>query len=80
MIADKKHSETHRDPMIFGTISWIASEIIGIRTLEQRLCKKLESRTPTDNRFLLDEIRDLNSRVQVLDRALDNYGSGSRWT
>ena len=60
-----------------GTVSWITDELIGIRTLEQRLSKKLESPTPQDSRFLLDRIQDLNLRVELLDRALDEYiGAG----
>lgn len=79
MIAPTKRPETRqKNPKIFGTISWIAQELDGIRTIEQRLCKKLESGTPTDKRFLVDEIRELNVRVHVLDQALDKYVSPSR--
>ena len=80
MIAYNKNPETSRNPVIFGTISWIANELVGIRTVEQRLSKKIQSSTATDKRFLLNQIRDLNVRVQLLDRALDNYGSHGPWT
>jgi hypothetical protein len=79
MIAHRKRAVAQAEPMIFGTISWIANELIGIRSREQHLCKKLESGSHADKRFLLDQIRDLNVRVQVLDRALDSYVSRSRW-
>ncbi len=81
MIAPIKHAEPQRNPpMIFGTISWIASELVGIRTIEQHVSEKLESGTPADKRVLLETIRDLNVRVQVLDQAIDNYVSQGRWT
>ena len=73
MITHKKRSAMTRVPMILGTVSWIADELIGIRTLEQRLSRRLESRAPQDNRFLVSRIRDLNQRIDVLDRALDEY-------
>jgi hypothetical protein len=65
--------------MIFGTISWIVNELVGIKTLELRLCEKLGSGTPANKRFLLGQIRDLNVRVQALDRALDHYVGGGPW-
>jgi len=54
-------------------MSWIADELLGIRTLEQRLCKKLKSSRPQNSRHLLDHIQDLNWRVDLLDQALDEY-------
>jgi hypothetical protein len=59
--------------MILGTVSWIADELIGIRMLEQRLSQRLESRAPQDNQFLVSRIQDLNQRIDLLDRALDEY-------
>jgi hypothetical protein len=59
--------------MILSNISWIADELIGIRTLEERLSKRLSSTTQQNRRFLLNSIQDLNLRVAVLDRALDQY-------
>ena len=59
------------DPMILGRTSWIADELIGIRTLEQRLCRKLKSGRPQNRHYLLSNIQDLNWRVELLDRALD---------
>jgi len=77
MNAHKKSQQTGRKPMslskpmIFNNVSWIADELIGIRTLEERLSKRLSSRTPQNRRALLNSIQDLNLRVAVLDRALD---------
>jgi len=59
------------DPTILGRTSWIADELIGIRSLEQRLCRKLKSGRPQNGRYLLSNIQDLNWRVELLDRALD---------
>lgn len=73
MTTRKKHSIGTRTPMIFGTVSWIADELIGIRTLEQRLSERLESRGPQNSQSLLSGIQDLNQRIDVLDRALDEY-------
>jgi hypothetical protein len=63
------------DPMISGRTSWIADELIGIRTLEQRLCKKLKSGRLQNRQYLLSNIQDLNWRVELLDRALDEVGT-----
>lgn len=76
----RKRPKPVHGPKIFGTISWIANELVGIRTVEQHLHKKLSSGTSADKQILLNQIRDLNVRVQVLDRALDNYVSQGRWT
>jgi hypothetical protein len=59
--------------MILGTVSWIADELIGIRTLEQCLSRRLESRAPQDKTFLVSRIQDLNQRIDLLDRALDEH-------
>ena len=59
------------DPMILGRTSWIADELIGIRNLEQRLSRKLKSGRPQNRQYLLSNIQDLNWRVELLDRALD---------
>lgn len=56
-----------------GRTSWIADELIGIRTLEERLCRKLKSGRPQNGQHLLNHIQDLNWRVELLDRALDEY-------
>jgi hypothetical protein len=73
----KKHLLGNHPPMILGTVSWIADELIGIRTLEQRLSRRLDSRTPQNSQSLLSGIQDLNQRIDVLDRALDEYiGTG----
>lgn len=69
----KKHSVMPRPPMILGTISWIADELVGIRTVEQRLSRRLQSRAPQNGQALLTGIQDLNQRIDVLDRALDEY-------
>jgi hypothetical protein len=69
---------THKNPLRQddpGRTSWIADELIGIRTLEQRLCRKLKSGRPENRQYLLHHIQDLNWRVELLDRALDEYGS-----
>jgi hypothetical protein len=63
------------DPMVLGRTSWIADELIGIRTLEQRLCKKLKSGRPQNRQYLLNHIEDLNWRVELLDRALDEVSA-----
>ena len=70
MMTRKKHS---RPPMILGTVSWIADELIGIRTVEQRLSRRLESRAPQSSQSLRSGIHALNERIDVLDRALDEY-------
>lgn|SRR5512143_1526432 len=62
-----------QDPMILGRTSWIADELIGIRTLEQRLCRKLKSGRLQNRQYLINHIQDLNWRVELLDRALDEY-------
>lgn len=59
--------------MTLGRTSWIADELIGIRNLEQRLCRKLKSGRPQNRQYLLSHIQDLNWRVELLDRALDEY-------
>jgi len=71
-------NEQPQDPTILGRTSWIADELIGIRTLEQRLSRKLKSGRPHNRQYLLNHIQDLNWRVELLDRALDEYvGSGN---
>ena len=62
-----------RTPMVLGTVSWIADELIDIRTLELRLSRRLQSRGPQDNQVLRSRIQDLNQRIDLLDRALDEY-------
>jgi hypothetical protein len=69
----KKHSAGTRQPIIFGTVSWIADELVGIRTLEQRLSRRLESRVPQNSHALLSGIKSLNHRIDALDQALDEY-------
>jgi len=71
MNVPKQTIESGRTPGLNGRVSWIADELIGIRTLEERLSKKLKSAPAANNRVLLDGIRDLNTRVELLDRALD---------
>lgn len=79
MKVQKKNFESGRNPGVFGRVSWIADELIGIRTLEERLSKKLNSKPAADNnRVLLDGIRDLNKRVELLDRALDEFSRSRR--
>jgi hypothetical protein len=63
------------DPMILGKPSWIADELIGIRTLEQQLDRKLKSGRAQNRENLLSNIQDLNWRVALLDRALDEVGA-----
>jgi len=67
-------NQLRQDPMILGRASWIADELIGIRTLEQRLSRKLKSTRPQNRQYLLNHIQDLNWRVELLDRALDEVG------
>jgi hypothetical protein len=73
MTTHKKHDTMNRPNLIAGTASWIADELIGIRTLERRLCKRMQSRAPQDRKVLLSHIQDLNQRIDLLDRALDEY-------
>ena len=73
MMTRKKHPVVNRPPMILGTVSWIADELIGIRMVEQRLSRRLQSRVPQNSQALLSGIQDLNQRIDVLDRALDEY-------
>lgn len=74
----KKHLVASRPPMILGAVSWIADELIGIRALEQRLSRRLDSRAPQSGQSLLSGIHDLNRRIDVLDRALDEYISTAK--
>jgi hypothetical protein len=67
-------NQLRQDTMILGRASWIADELIGIRTLEQRLSRKLKSTRPQNRQYLLNHIEDLNWRVELLDRALDEVG------
>ena len=79
MNVQKKNLESGRNPGVFGDVSWIADELNGIRTLEERLSRKLNSKPATgNNRVLLDGIRDLNTRVELLDRALDEFSRSRR--
>ena len=75
MMTRKKHLVQTRIPMIPETVSWIADELIGIRTLEQRLSRRLESGSPQNSQTLLNGIQNLNQRIDLLDRALDEYMS-----
>jgi hypothetical protein len=75
MITSKIQTAEPRTPVIFGAISWIVDELIGIRTLEQRLSRRLQSRAPQNSRILLSRIQDLNQRIDLLDRVLDEYGT-----
>jgi hypothetical protein len=73
MMTRKKHPVLTQPPMILGTVSWIADELIGIRMVEQRLSRRLQSRVPQNSQALLSGIQHLNQRIDVLDRALDEY-------
>ena len=75
MNVSKRNTEYGQKPKV---VSWIADELIGIRTLEERLAKKLKSTSAGDSRVLLDGIRDLNTRVELLDRALDEFSRTRR--
>ena len=66
-----KNHPRQDNPTIFGRTSWIADELIGILTLEQRLSRKLKSSGPQNTQYLLHHIHDLNWRVELLDRVLD---------
>ena len=72
---NSRKNHLREDPPVSGRTSWIADELIGIRTLEQRLCRKLQSSRPQDREYLLNHIQDLNWRVELLDRALDEVGA-----
>lgn len=78
MNVSKRNTWYSRNPKAAGRVSWIAEELIGIRTLEERLAKKLKSTSAGDNRLLLDGIRDLSTRVELLDRALDEFSRTRR--
>ena len=78
MMTRRTHSDVARTPMTLGTVSWIADELIGIRTVEQRLSRRLQSRAPQNSQLLLSGIHDLNQRIAVLDRAIDEYVSTGR--
>ena len=68
-----KKGSGQRELTIFGTISSIADELIGIRTTEQRLCEEIGSPSGQNNSYLLDRIEDLNARLDKLDRTLNGY-------
>lgn len=77
-VAETTPVNTHKnrlrqDPLMSGRTSWIADELMGIRTLEQQLCRKFKSGRPQNRQYLLNHIQDLNWRVELLDRALDEY-------
>jgi hypothetical protein len=77
MMISRRRPIASGTPMIFGAVSWIVDELIGIRTVEQRLSRRLQSRVPKNNQILLNRIEDLNRRIDLLDRALDEYsGTG----
>jgi hypothetical protein len=79
MNVSKKNLESSRNSGVSGKASWIADELIGIRTLEERLSKKLNSKpAAANNRVLLDGIQDLKTRVELLDRALDELSRSRR--
>ena len=79
MNVQKKNLESGRSRGAFGKVSWIAHELIGIRTLEERLSKKLKSPAASSKRvLLLDGIRDLNTRVELLEQALDELSRSRR--
>ncbi len=78
MNVPKKNLEYGRNLGALGRACWIADELIGIRTLEQRLSKKFKSRSMADNRVLLAGIRNLKTRVELLDRALDEFSRTRR--
>ena len=79
MNVPKKNLESSRNSGVFGKASWIADELMGIRTLEERLSKKLNSKpAASNNRVLLNGIRDLNTRLEMLDRALDEFSRSRR--
>lgn len=65
--------EQRGENMIFGKLSWIADELVGIRTVEQRLSEEIQSPAGRDNDDLLSRINDLRGRVNNLDRAIDEY-------
>ena len=67
-----------KNTKVFGKVSWIADELAGIRNLEARLSKKLKSRSAANRRMLLNGIRNLNTRVELLDRALDEFSRAGR--
>jgi hypothetical protein len=74
----KRHVESGRTSGALGRVSWIADELIGIRILEKRLSQKLKSAPAANSRLLLAGIRDLNMRVDLLDRALDELSRRGR--
>jgi len=78
MNVSKRNSESSGNLGVLGRASWIADELIGIRTLEKRLSKKLKSALAANDRVLVDGIRDLNTRVDLLDRVLDEYSRTRR--
>ena len=54
MNVQKKSLESRRNLGVSGKASWIADELLGIRTLEERLSKKLNSKPrAANNRMLL---------------------------
>jgi len=79
--AVNSHKKCHRKGRspVLENVTWIADELLGIKTLEQRLSRKLSSRNPENSRFLLSSIQDLNIRIERLDQALDQYISPARW-
>jgi hypothetical protein len=79
MNVQRKNLGSGRNPGVFGKVSWIADELMGIHILEERLSKKLNAKpAAANNRVLLDGIRDLNTRVELLDRALDEFSRSRR--
>jgi hypothetical protein len=61
--------------------AWIVDELIGIRALEQRLSEELNGAPDSCAVQLLDRVHDLNMRVEILDRALDELiAPGARLT
>jgi hypothetical protein len=61
-----------RNPMSLANITLTADELIRIRTLEQRLCRKLNSSTPQSGESLLSRLHNLNLRVDLVDGVLES--------
>jgi len=71
MNACKMRSEKQGEIAISRKISWIAEELVEIRTLEQRLFEDLKTSHMQDSSVLMARVLELDSRADKLDWALD---------
>ena len=63
---------------IYGTVSWIADELIGIRTVDQGLSRRLTMGAPQKSQSLLDGIHESNRCSDLQARVFNKYLGAAR--